>query len=277
MLFSFLTNASITGLTVLSGVMLARLLGPEGRGQLAAIQALPIIIAGIGQLGLNEAVIFFGGKDRERVGRWAVSAAALICLTGIPIVAVSAALLPFVLNEYSPQVVLAAQIFLGLLFVNVIDGIAITTARALHRISLWNTLRVFPRVLWVLMVAFFFFRGVASPERIAVSYLLGYLVLAPLMVVAVRRYLRGHWRPIPSLWPRMLKYGLPVAAGVAPRLLNDRVDQLIVATMLPPRELGLYAVAVSWAALGALPGMTMTPLMVGRSMLFVASSGGVRS
>jgi O-antigen/teichoic acid export membrane protein len=255
---SFLTNVGLTGLTVLSGIMLARLLGPEGRGQLAAIQALPLVVAGIGQLGLNQAAIFFGGRDRERVGRYAISAASLILLAGVPIVLGSAALAAWVLSEHTPGVVLASQIFMTLLFVNAIDGIAITTARALHRIPLWNALRVCPSGLWILLVGGFFAFGVADPERIALTYLVLYFFMALLLVFAVRRFLRGHWRPAVSLWPSMLKYGLPVAAGVAPRLLNQRLDQLVVAAMLPARDLGLYAVAVAWTGLGQLPALTIT-------------------
>jgi len=255
---SFLTNVGLTALSVLSGVMLARLLGPDGRGQLAAIQALPMIVAGLGQLGLNEAVIFFGGRDRPRVGRYAVSAGVLAATTGVPIVLLCSFITPWILGEHTPQIVFASQIFMVLLFVNALDGIAITTARALHRIALWNVLRATPRLLWVLLVAGMFAAGVDDPARIALTYLVLYALLAAALVFAVRDLIRPHWRPVLALWPKMLSYGLPVAAGVAPRLLNERLDQLVVAAMLPPRELGLYAVAVAWTGLGQLPAMTIT-------------------
>ena len=40
----------------------------------------------------------------------------------------------------------------------------------------------------------------------------------------------------------MLKYGLPLAAGQAPKFLNQRIDQLLIAGMLSAEALGLYAV-----------------------------------
>lgn len=261
---SFLTNVGLTGVAVLSGIMLARLLGPEGRGELAAIQVLPMIVAAMGQLGLNDAVIYFGGRDRKNVGRYAVSAAALILAAGIPIVLVCALLANHVLADHPPEIVLASQIFMALLFVNAIDGTAITTVRALHRIPLWNALRICPRTLWLVLVGAFFVLNIADPVRIALTYLALYFVMALVLVFAVRSYLRGHWRPDISLWPSMLKYGLPVAAGVAPRLLNQRIDQLVVAAMLPARELGLYAVAVAWTGLGQLPATTMTAVALSK-------------
>jgi O-antigen/teichoic acid export membrane protein len=254
---SFLTNIGLNGLTVLTGIMLARLLGPEKRGELAAIQAMPMIVASFGQLGLNEAVVYFGGRNREQAGRFAVSAASLILLAGIPIVLASALLVPWVLREQDPAIVFASQIFMALLFVNAIDGTAISTVRAHHRIPLWNALRSGPRVLWLLVVAAFFALGTTEPVRIALVYLALYFGLSLAMIYAVRGYLRGQWLPQASLWPRLLRFGLPVAAGVAPRLLNQRIDQLIIAAILPPRELGLYAVAVAWTGLGQLPAATI--------------------
>ena len=264
MVQTFLTNLVATGFTVLSGVMLARLLGPTGRGELAAIQALPMIVAGLGQLGMVEAVIYFGGRDRERVGRYAISAAALVFVTGVPIVALSAMLATRVLADHTPQVVLASQILMLLLFVSAVDGVAISSTRALHRISVWNALRVSPRALWMLMVAGFFAAGIAEPTRIALTYLVLYFLLALGLIFVVRRNLRGQWRPVVALWPQLLRYGLPVAAGVAPRLLNERIDQLVVAAMLPSRELGLYAVAVAWTGLAQLPARTITAVALSK-------------
>ena len=106
-------------------------------------------------------------------------------------------------------------------------------------------------------------QGLAA-ERIALTYLVAYLALAPMMVLAVRGRLRGHWLPVPSLWPRMLRYGLPLAGAAAPRLLNQRLDQLLIAGVLPPREGGLYAVAVSWSLLGTLPGLAMASVALSK-------------
>jgi O-antigen/teichoic acid export membrane protein len=261
---SFLTNIGLTGLNVISGVLLARMLGPVGRGELAAIQALPLIVTALGQLGLNEAVIYFGGRDRERVGRYSISACLLTFITGVPIVLGCALLTPRVLSEHSPEVILASQLFLGMLFLNALDGVAIASARALHRIALWNVLRTLPRVMWVVMVVAYFVVGNAAPGRIALTYLVLHALLIPFLIWAVRDLIRPHWKPVPALWPQMLKYGLPVAAGVAPRMLNERLDQLVVAAMLPPAELGLYAVAVAWTGLAQLPAMTITAVALSK-------------
>ena len=46
---SFAATALIQALNIVSGVMLARYLLPEGRGELAAVILWPSVIAGLGQ------------------------------------------------------------------------------------------------------------------------------------------------------------------------------------------------------------------------------------
>ena len=273
---SFATTVAGTGMNVVSGVLLARLLGAEGRGHLTAIQMLPMLVATMGQLGMNEAVIYFGGRDRPRTGRYAVSAAALTVLAGLPIALLAAWAVPSVFIGYPPRVVWACQISMALLFVNAIDGIGIATARARHDIPLWNVLRMAPRGLWMLLVVFCFMAGIADPVVIALAYLAAYAALAPFLIAPVRRHLAGAWRPDPKLWPELLGFGLPVAAGVAPRLLNERIDQLAIATLLPARELGLYSVAVGWTGMAQLPALTMVAVAFSKMAGMVEHQAKVR-
>jgi enterobacterial common antigen flippase len=256
---SFVTNVAITVVTGISGLLLARLLvEPAKRGELAAIQALPMIVAALGQLGLNEAVVYFGGREPSRAGRLALSAGALILVAGVPIVLLSAWVTSWYLHGQAPNVVLASQLFLGVVFLNAIDGIAVNTARALHRITAWNLLRTAPPALWAVVIAVFYVLGLANPEAITFAFLLAYVPVSLGMVFFVRRQLQGAWPPDPALWPRLLRYGLPVATGAAPRLLNQRLDQLFVIGMLTTHDAGLYSIAVSWTNLVAMPGMALS-------------------
>src|SRR5262249_7527382 len=50
---------------VASGVVSARLLGPQGRGELAAITLWPMAFVFFTSLGLNQAIVFHTGKQRH--------------------------------------------------------------------------------------------------------------------------------------------------------------------------------------------------------------------
>jgi O-antigen/teichoic acid export membrane protein len=250
---AFLTNVMVAGLTMVSAILLARLLGPEGRGELAAIQALPLILGNFATLGVHEAVIYFGGGDRRNVGSYAASATAFALLAALPLMAIAYLAMPLFLHAQSVTVVNGSRIYLAILLVNAITILSISTARALHDIRLWNRLRLVSTLLWVLVVIAFFVLGRVDPVGIGFAYVAFYLVAAILMALAVRSLWQPPVRVRPALWPKMVRYGLPLAAGGAPQVMNQRVDQLLMAGLLPREELGIYAVAVAWAALALLP------------------------
>src|SRR5438132_11464918 len=71
-------------LSIITGVLQARLLGPSGRGQLAAIQAWPGVFAAVAMLGVQDAIVFFGARDPEHAGRYAVSGTVVILTFSLP-------------------------------------------------------------------------------------------------------------------------------------------------------------------------------------------------
>ena len=48
-----------------------------------------------------------------------------------------------------------------------------------------------------------------------------------------------------TLWKRTAKFALPAHGGTVAAYLNYRVDEFIIATLLPPEQLGYYVIAVS--------------------------------
>jgi len=254
---SFVTNLAVTGLQVITGVLLARMLGPKGRGQLLAIQALPLIVGTFGMLGLQEALIYFGARAPKRIGNYAVSATALISLLGVPIVGASLLLTPWFLREQTAEVIHAGQIYLGLFFIHALTSLSTTTARAAHDISLWNRLRVVPPFLWLALILLLQATDRLEAITLTQAYLAVLFVWCWIAILPARRHYGESCALRPSLWPQMLRYGLPVAVGGTPRVLNTRIDQLIIAGIFAAEDLGLYGVAVSWSALMLLPGTAM--------------------
>lgn len=58
----------------MSGVILARVLGPEGRGQFATVVLWPTVLATFGELGLGFTLAYFAGKSRESIdGLWTLA------------------------------------------------------------------------------------------------------------------------------------------------------------------------------------------------------------
>lgn len=260
---TLVANILIAAISLVSGVLLARLLGPEGRGQLAALQALPLMIAGIGQLGLPDAVIYYGSREPDRVGAYSISAFLLTAAASVPILLLSAAVLPIFLREQSPEIITASQVYLLMLLAYAAQGVPIFTVRALHQIALWNKMRLLAPVLWPAIIITAYFFGADDPISLAMGNLVASFVTAAALLFFVRHHFGRAGRPW-TLWPRLLRFGLPTAAATTPQILSGRMDQLFIAGILPDMELGLYAVAISFSGLAMLPATAIQAVAFSR-------------
>jgi stage V sporulation protein B len=65
----------------------------------------------------------------------------------------------------------------------------------------------------------------------------------------ITRRISGPYKPKVELADRMVRFGIPCMLTTTPQLLNLRLDQLLMAALLPAHMLGLYAVAVAWSGL----------------------------
>lgn len=67
-LSTFATSVWTQALTLVTGALTARLLGPEGRGQFAGAQVWPMILGVVALMGTNSSLSIHVAKERERKG-----------------------------------------------------------------------------------------------------------------------------------------------------------------------------------------------------------------
>src|ERR1700722_6851549 len=104
------------GLTTLcwlgSGMMAARLLGPTGRGELAAIQTWGGFISILAMMGMPDALVYFSAREPARAGAYTFSAIVLALLGCLPLLAIGYLAMPALLSAQSSTVVTEARIYL---------------------------------------------------------------------------------------------------------------------------------------------------------------------
>jgi O-antigen/teichoic acid export membrane protein len=112
----------------------------------------------------------------------------------------------------------------------------------------WNVLRTLPTVAWMAVLALALSLGSRDPRWLAHAYLIIMLVLLIPLGVTVRARIPGAYVPDLKQFKPMLAYGLPCIASSFPFLVIMRLDQMLIAALLPPSALGLYVVAVAWSS-----------------------------
>lgn len=232
---------------VVTGPFLSRLLGPAGRGDLAALMIWPTVLIQIGGLGIPAAVTYFLSRGLQRRAtirlglRFAlVQVVALVLVQCLIVVAVFASRGPDVYDA----ALISIAIIPGMLAREY--GLAILQARG--SLLWYSLLQVLPIVLYVVAVVFLF---VVSAGLVAVviawvgttaSIGLATFAFAVTRIDALGPSREGASAPGGR---QMLSYGLRgiLSANSATDIV--RPDQIALALFLPSRALGLYVVALS--------------------------------
>lgn len=247
LLTTFATNILIACSGAATGIVAARLLGPQGRGELAAIQTWPTNIAALAMLGLAEATVYFSAREPQKSGRFLSSAVLLALLIGLPIMVLAYFLMPGLLAAQPAEVIHAARWYLFLIPLMAMVGMPFNALRGRGDLAVWNIMRVMPNVGWLAILIAALALGKTNPQWVAGGFLaaLGFLFFPALAVTRCR--VPGPFLPDHRLWKPMLAYGVPSAAGSVPQMFNLGLGQMLMAALLAPRLLGLYAVATAWS------------------------------
>lgn len=242
-------NVGLILVNTATGLMAARLLGPTGRGELAAIMNWQVFGAMLATLGLPDAVIYFTARTARRASRQLATGAAVAFAASLVVTAVGWVLLPTLLASQSHAVVTTARWYLLSLPLEALWNFPDRSLRGQGDFLRWNLVRPLGQLLWLSALIFAATTGHAVAAWVAYSYLVGRAALLVPLFVYVRTRLPGRLRPERELVRPMVRYGLPGLITTIPSTLNNRLDQLMMAGFLPARTLGLYAIAVSWSAL----------------------------
>jgi len=247
---TFGVSAFLQVLGLLTGIMVARLLGPLGRGELAAIQLWGSFIATLGTGGISEGMVYFVAQSPTKARQYCISGIYLALIGGSPVIILGVFGLSWLLQAQSPEVISIARVYTAGLFVlYTVSWMPLSALRGLKRFTEWNLLRSLANIGWLFVLVIGFVLGEATPRVLAFGFLVSTAVSAFVVVVLGLREIPGLHALDLALWPAMIKYGLPITASSIPTYLieSGRLSQMFIAAILPPEAVGLFAVAVAWS------------------------------
>jgi len=250
---SLLTSVTLQGFNVVTGVILARGLGPVGRGQLAAAMIWPTMLAIIGSLGVYDALTYYSSKPANPVGTLLGTGLGLGLLQTVVLVPAGLLIIPQVLKSQGEETVKASLLYLTYIPLIIVSSQAISILGGLRRFGSYQFLRVLFYVVSAAGLA-----AVAMWGRLTVAAAVAvYLVANCVMTVTSALILSRHASPLRmsrACGREFIGFGLRGHTGTVFSLLNERLDQLIMSVVLPPAELGVYVVAVTMSALTSMVG-----------------------
>lgn len=229
---------------LITGPIVARALGADGRGDLAAITAVLTLGPWLLDFGLS----LWLARERARgAGREELLGAVLPVAFACSLIGVVAAIpLSHALGQGRPVVTTFLQIGLFLMPVSVILQTLVGLVIGESRWGLVIATRVIGTVLPALAIVVLAVLGRLTVASAAAAYLIGALLGGLLLLQAVRGMGRLVFdrRRAAAASSFGVKSWLSTVAATA----NNRLDQVLMAALVPSRELGLYAIAVTVAS-----------------------------
>ena len=227
----------------LGGIIVARALGPEMRGEYAAVTAWFGVALMIGGMGQPAALCFHVAHDPGNARGYVATSRAMMLVTGTVALAGGILLAPL-LARGNAELTVAYRIAFATSIVAFV-GASYTFSLQARNLRWWNTVRVSQPVL--------------SLAFLVVLWRLRLLTLnAALIVLALTMLLQLGWayyrcrsaglapgHAQARLVRPLARYGMAQIAALTPATLNAKLDQLVLSQAVPPAVLGRYAIAVS--------------------------------
>jgi O-antigen/teichoic acid export membrane protein len=228
-----------------SGLLTPRLLGPQGRGELAAATVWPITIIFLTSFGLERATIFFSGKYKEDPSAVLTACASLGGFQTLLAMLIGIIVIPFALKNSGAQAVRWGLIFmLGAPIIR-LDSLQGSLLIGALKTRWYNLVVTIPLACYAIGITLLFLMKVPSVPWIVIIRLIGVTIAAVLGFVVVRRQLLPRWNWQPTVTKEILKYGIKTNGGEISHFMNFRLDQLLMSMFLPNASLGLYVAAVA--------------------------------
>jgi O-antigen/teichoic acid export membrane protein len=235
---------------MVSGPLLARMLGLSGRGYLASLVLWPVLIAQLGSLGLPLAVTYHIAQERAVAARVARAAIWFAVPQTLLLTALHAMVLLVILHGEPASIRLAGAVTLAAVPASLAQQYGLAMLQGQQRFAAFNVLRLLPAVLYACGVATLFVSGSNSIVA-AAMVLMAANATASAIILATGLHAvgsAGTARGSADL-RAMLRFGLRGLLGTVSLIDSLRLDQVVLALFLAPTALGLYVVALAFTNL----------------------------
>ncbi|RMH69130.1 MAG: lipopolysaccharide biosynthesis protein [Actinomyces sp.] len=239
------TNLGLGLVALVTAPLVARVLGPSGRGTLVTVQLLPQFLGDLSALGLGFALVHHGSARPGSLGQlwrwtWAPTLVGVLVMSGI-----GHGLAGVITASPSDETMM--RVYLLVVPIVGFTAVAQEALRALGDYRRWNMVTVARRLAW----PFALLVGVLRPDPslwlvVWIHLGLSAVILVFVMADVARRLRPLREPPVVGRWAH-IRFGVASALSTVPRSANAKLDQLVMAATVTTVQLGRYAAAVGWS------------------------------
>lgn len=262
---SLATSVTIQGFNTLTGILLARSLGPSGRGELATILLWPSILAAVGSFGVAEAATYETATRASPVRAVVGSGLAIVAVQSLVLIGIGAVVVSVTQAGRNAEIIRSAHLYLAYIPLNLVSIYAMGILNGLQQFSAYHSLRLMVIALTAAGLVLLATNRSLTVGTSVVTYLVANALTtaSALLVLRARGALSFACRH--HTVRRLLGFGLRSHTTNVASLLNERLDQLVISLFLAPAKLGLYVIAVTVTSattiIGTATAMAVLPVV----------------
>lgn len=240
-------NGVLLLISIATGVITARTLGPDGRGALAAIVLGPELLAAAFSMGLPAAAIYWIKREEESAGATLGAVLILGAALGVVLAIFGALAASTFLASYGSDVVRQAQWAMAATPVLLLLYITGAALRALDRFTAFNLAHLLQYGAALAALALAAATSTLSVGVAAAIYLGAALPSLVYSFAASARRVRPSFRAIGARVRQLAHYGLRASGVELANVLAFEFPRVLMVGLLEPAAMGLFIVARSLA------------------------------
>lgn len=256
------TQLSIQATGLVTGILVARLLGPAGRGELVAIMAWVSMIVYLGTCGLPAAFTYAGAREPHRV-RQLLANGALAVLVQWPMLFLIGwvVLAPVFAKQGTQAFDLSLYYMCVYIPLHLLVLYVSAVLQGAGRYRGFNLVRLCAPLSYLLGLLALLFIGQVTVAAALQVHLLSNLLTLALSLAFISTLVRQRGQDqaildVAGLW-RDARYGISAHLGTLQPFNGLRIDVLLLTLLLPIHDLGLYTAALAGAGLIKAQGMAL--------------------
>lgn len=255
---TMLATFAIQAVGLFTGVLVARLVGVEGRGELAAIVLVPSAIVHLADFGLPVAYVVESARDGSRAAPLLANALVATVVQWIGVAVIGTGIVVLTLHRLGHAVIVSAVIFLLLyLPLNLLPRYINAINQGLGLFRTFNLVRIAAPILYAVLlggIALFGLGSVTTVLAAAIASNVGALALAVAKLTSAQRTPLNWDAP---LFRKTLAFGVRAHVGNLTPVDSMQIDLIVVAALLGARDAGLYSIAVAAALVVKAEALTL--------------------
>jgi O-antigen/teichoic acid export membrane protein len=239
-------HGAVLAIGLATNIVIARTLGPSGKGLLSLLSILLFVAVHLGGLGLQTAAIHHLGRKTTPSGTIVLAQILMSAATGLGCVL----LLVVSTQVFDVRLGLPPALILPLGVVMVLAVLQFNLSGVvigLTRIGVHNVFLLVSPVAWLFLLVLLVAAG-GTDVTVAGWFWLGAQALTPLFTIGwVLRHAPPDTQDLGEAVRRSLRFGLPAYGAGLFWILLLRVDGLLLSYWKGPAALGIYSVSVAMA------------------------------